>query len=153
MKGGNCMVYETVVTKNLKKRMIVRDPDDAYKLVKQFAKSRQEQLIVITLDTCKYVIGVHVIHIGTVNKTFASTKDIFYKAIMDNACFIIVCHNHPGGDYLEPSENDLKTADKLYKAGAIMDIRVKDQLIISEYGYTSMKPSVEEILKGEIKLE
>jgi DNA repair protein RadC len=145
------MVFEAVFTKKLKKQVVIRKTLDAYKLVKSFAKSRQEQLVVITMDSTWHVLGVHVVNIGLTNYTPVSVKDIFYKAIMDNATFVIICHNHQG-DLIEPSEGDLKFTDKIYKAGTIMDITVKDQLIISEYGYSSIKPSVEAVMKGEIKI-
>jgi DNA repair protein RadC len=144
------MVFEAVFTKKLKKQVIIKDSADVYKLVKQFAKSRQEQCIVVTLDGTRYVLGVHVVNIGYTDGTPVSIKDIFYKAIMDNATYIIVCHNHTG-HLLEPSKTDLKFADRLYKAGTILDIIVKDQLVITEYGFSSIKSSTEAILKGEIR--
>jgi DNA repair protein RadC len=144
------MVVEAVFTKKLSKEVIINETIDVYKLVKRFAKSRQEQCIVVTTDYNNYVIGVHVINIGYTNSTPVAIKEVFYKAIMDNASFVIVCHNHHG--YLvEPSERDLKLADQLYKAGTILDIKVKNQLVISEYGFSSIMPSAEAILKGEIK--
>jgi DNA repair protein RadC len=146
------MVYEAVFTKKLKKRIEVRSPEDIYRLLKKVANSRQEQCVVVTLDNYQIVLGVHVVNIGTANHTAASMKDIFYKAIKDNAISIIFCHNHPG-DSIEPSKADLEFADKLYKAGTIMDIPVQDQFIISEYGYTSIKPSVKAMIKGEIKYD
>jgi DNA repair protein RadC len=145
------MVFEAVFTKKIKKQAIIKNSDDTYRLVKRFTKCRQEQVIVVTLDNNRYVLGVHVVNIGFTNHTSASIKDIFYKAIIDNAISIILCHNHIGA-LIEPSKADITFSDKLYKAGTILDIRVRDQLIISEYGYTSIKPSVNAILKGEIKL-
>jgi DNA repair protein RadC len=146
------MVYEAVVKRKLKKHVMIHDSEDAYKIVKKFADSRQEQCILITLDMCRFVIGVRLIHIGTTAYTPASIKDIFYKAILDNASSIIVCHNHLG-DAFQPSPKDLKFADKLYKAGSIMDIDIKDQLIINQYGYTTISPSFEAIMKGEITIK
>jgi DNA repair protein RadC len=145
------MVFEAVFTKKLKKHVHIKDSADVYKLVKSFTKSRQEQLIVITMDSTWYVLGVHIVNIGLTNYTPVSIKDIFYKAIIDNATSVIVCHNHPG-DLVEPSKGDLKFSDKIYKAGTIMDITVKGQLIISEYGYSSIKPSMAAVMKGEIKI-
>jgi DNA repair protein RadC len=146
------MVYEAIVKKKLKKHVIIHNSEDAYNLVKKFADSRQEKCILITLDICRFVIGVHIVHIGTTDFTPASIKDIFYKAIMDNANSIIVCHNHLG-DSFTPSPKDMKFSDKLYKAGSIMDIDVGFQLIITQYGYTTISPSFEAIMKGEITIK
>jgi DNA repair protein RadC len=144
--------YEAIYAKKLKKRVLISNSFETYKLVKRFTKSRQEQCIVITLDKGRYVIGVHLVHIGTTNTTYVAKRDIFYKAIMDNAYSLIICHNHTG-DAIEPSKNDLKFSDEMYKAGSLMDIKVVDQLIISKYGYTSIKPSIEAVLKGEINIK
>jgi DNA repair protein RadC len=150
-QGDTKMIYEAIYTKKVDKKILLLDADDAYRLVKKYTKSRNEQEIVITMDKRRTVLGVHTIHIGTTDSTLVSMKEIFYKAIMDNATCIIVCHNH-FGDCIEPSIRDLKAADNIYKAGTIMDIPVKDQLIISEYGYTSIKPSIKAVMKKEIKL-
>jgi DNA repair protein RadC len=146
------MVYEAIVKRKLKKHVIISNSEDAYNLVKKLADSRQEQFILITLDMCRFVIGVHIVHIGTTDFTPASIKDIFYKAIMDNASSIIVCHNHLG-DAFTPSPKDMKFSDRIYKAGSIMGIDVGLQLIITQYGYTTISPSLEAIMKGEIILK
>jgi DNA repair protein RadC len=145
------MTFEAIYKRKIKKKTIITSQDDTYRLTRRFTKSRQEQCIVITLDKGMVVIGVHLVNIGTRHTTPISQKEIFYKAILDNAERIIVCHNH-SDDTIEPSKTDLKMADKLYKSGTILDIIVSDQLIISQYGYTSMRPSLKSIINGEIRI-
>jgi DNA repair protein RadC len=149
------MVFEAVFTRKLKKKATISAPDDAYRLVKHLVKDkRQENVFIITMDNISNVIGVHVVHIGTDHQTMFSVKDIFYHAIMDNAHKIIVFHNHPGPVDISvgPSQNDIKMAQKIYKAGTIMSIIVQDVMVISEHGYSSIKPSYELVHKGEIRL-
>jgi DNA repair protein RadC len=149
------MIFEAVYVKKLKKKASILAPDDAYQLVKNLVKDkRQENVFIITMDNIHNVIGVHVVHIGTDHQTVYSVKDIFHYAITDNAHQIIVFHNHPGppGPNVGPSQNDIKMAQQLYKAGTIMNIIVQDVMVISEHGYSSIKPSYELVHKGEIRL-
>jgi DNA repair protein RadC len=147
------MVYEAVYTKKIKKEVNVRNPEDAYRLVKKFIKdSRQEQCFIITTDRALNVIGVHLIHIGSRNTVDFNMRDIFYKAIIDNAYHVIICHNHNGPN-INPSPNDIASAQEAYKAGTILHITVFDVMIISEYGYTSIKPSFDLVSRGEIKFQ
>lgn len=146
------MVFESVYTKEIDMRVSIHDPEDAYRLVKDLIEdSRQEKCFVITMDTNKNVIGVHIINIGKAHTVMFSMKDIFYHTIVDNASRIIIFHNHPFGS-VTPSENDITSAQDMYKAGTIMGIIVQDVMIVSEKGYTSIKPSFDLVKKGEITL-
>jgi DNA repair protein RadC len=141
------MICETVYVKKLPKTKTLNTSSDAYNLVKGFIKgARQERLIVITLNVVDAVIGVHLLNIGTEKAANCSTKEIFYKAIIDNATSIIICHNHTDG-IVEPSRADIELADKYFKAGVILGILVKDNMVISEYGFSSIIPNVEEFRK------
>jgi DNA repair protein RadC len=131
------VVYEAVVKRNLKKQVFITDADDAYRIVKKFAKSRQEQCVLITMDVAGLVLGVHIIHIGTSLNTPVRIKEVFYNAIMDNADSLIVCHNHPSNN-LSPSDRDLELADRLFKASEIMGIKIPTQMVITLIGYTTI---------------
>jgi DNA repair protein RadC len=147
------MLYEAIyIKKPKKKKKWIKTSQDAYDLLKPFLNSRQEQCIVITMSDGQEVIGIHVVHIGSVTNVTGIPRDIFYRAILDNASSIILAHNHIG-DNITPSENDLIVADRFYKAGTIMGIYVRDQLVISEYGYSSIKPSIKAVINGEIKIK
>lgn len=58
------------------------------------------------------------------------------SAIMCNAAEIICYHNHPSGDP-SPSVADNLMTEKIKKAGAIMDIPLRDHIILGEQGYYS----------------
>jgi DNA repair protein RadC len=140
------MTYETVIIKEIPDRIVVNSTSDIYQLIKPHIQNRQEQTVLVTLANKNIVIGVHVVHVGTANATYTIARDIFYRAIMDNAVSIILCHNHPSGE-LTPSQEDLRNADTFFMLGKLHGIRVMDQLVISEYGYTSMKPNAKSIAK------
>ncbi len=51
---------------------------------------------------------------------------------------IIVAHNHPSGQ-LQPSPEDLAVTKKLYDAGQILGIELRDHLIITKTGWLSLR--------------
>jgi len=56
----------------------------------------------------------------------------------------VVVHNHPSGDP-EPSEEDKKLTEDLVKASRVLDIEFLDHLVVSPYGYTSIRSNVPNI--------
>jgi DNA repair protein RadC len=144
--------YEaTVIKKRKQKEKKIRTGMDAYNLVKKYAKSRQEQCILITLGGDDMVIGIHLVHIGSSNTVHTSLKEIFFRAIKDNASKIITCHNHTNGS-LEPSDDDFKSAHAYFISGNIFDIPVMMDMIVTEYGYTSINMNKKfEFPKEEIR--
>ena len=63
-------------------------------------------------------------------------KELFMSAILCNAEELICFHNHPSGDP-HPSVADNLMTEKIKKAGAIMDIPLRDHIILGEQGYYS----------------
>jgi DNA repair protein RadC len=139
----NC---ETKIIDEPPDEIIINSSSDVYKIISEYADSRQEMFILITLKNSSTIIKTHVIFIGTAYQVYSSAREVFYKAIMDNASRIILCHNHPSGS-LEPSESDLKTADSYYKLGSLMGITVQEQFIFTKYGYTLIKPDFDSLKK------
>jgi len=63
-------------------------------------------------------------------------REVFIRAIKDNACSIIIAHTHPS-DQLEPSVNDKEATKRLCEAGHLLGIEVLDHLILGKSGYFS----------------
>ena len=95
-------------------------------------KALQEQLYVILLDSKLRPIGRHLIIIGTINSCIFSPADIFRSAILAGASSFIAVHNHPSG-CAKPSEEDLQASEKLHRAGELMQIPMRDFIIIGEH--------------------
>lgn len=73
---------------------------------------------------------------GTSSGAFVGMKEMFMSAILCNAAEIICFHNHPSGDPT-PSLADNLMTEKIKKAGAILDIPLRDHIILGEQGYYS----------------
>ncbi len=132
------MTYQIISERRLKKDVKIVQPNEAYQLVKRYAKAKQEQLILLTLNGARNVISISIISIGLVNKTIVHPREVFCKAISDRAEAIIICHNHPSGQII-PSEQDKEVTRTIYNAGKIIGIPLIDHIVFSKNGYISQR--------------
>jgi DNA repair protein RadC len=73
---------------------------------------------------------------GLVNSSLAHPREVFRQAIAENACAVILVHNHPSGDPT-PSREDLEITAQLVTAGKVLGITVVDHVIIGRGRFTS----------------
>ena len=119
----------------------IRCSNDVYELVKSDLENElQEKLLVIFLNTRKYVIDKKIIFIGTVNSSVVHARDVFREAVKCNAVSLILVHNHPAGS-IKPSYQDMEMTNKFISIGRLMDIDVIDHLIIGKNSYYSFLES------------
>ncbi|MCL2100308.1 MAG: DNA repair protein RadC [Fibromonadales bacterium] len=109
--------------------------------------SRQENMVLITLNGGNKVIKVHLITVGTANSTQAHPREAFAPALEDRAVAVVFAHNHPSGSH-EPSMEDLILTQKLCAAGRILEIPVLDHLVVSSSGFTSIRSVNAEYFEG-----
>lgn len=95
----------------------------------------------IGLNTKNKILYVELVSLGNLNKSIATGREVFRTAIIKNAAFIIIMHNHPSGD-LEPSDEDIYLTKTLLEGKRLLDIALLDHIIIGttpEDGYYSFK--------------
>lgn len=95
-----------------------------------------EEFWLLILNHGNQVTARTKVSMGGVTGTVVDARVVFKKALEENACSLILCHNHPSGT-LRPSQADIRLTQKLKKAGETLDIKILDHLIVSEYGYYS----------------
>ena len=64
--------------------------------------------------------------------------EVFRVLVADSASGAIFLHNHPSGDP-DPSPQDLALTERLVAAGALLEIRILDHLIVGSGRYTSLR--------------
>ena len=96
-----------------------------------------EELHIMMLDTRGGLIGEEMLTSGTVNRTLIDPRDIFIRALKDNAAGIIMVHNHPSGDPV-PSRDDIDATIRVRDAGRLIGIALIDHIIIGGGTYTSL---------------
>jgi DNA repair protein RadC len=132
------MTYQIISERRLRRKIEISVPNAVYKLVKPYAKAKQEYFILLTLDNAHCVISVSIISIGLVNQAIVHSREVFVRAINDRASAIIICHNHPSGSVI-PSDEDKEVTKSIYKAGEIIGIPLLDHVVFSNKAFTSFK--------------
>jgi len=95
-----------------------------------------EDFYVVLLSNANRVLGLVKIGTGGTSGCVVDPKKIFQAAIKANASSLILAHNHPSGN-LQPSEDDKRITQKVVEAGALLDIKVLDHLIVTSEGFFS----------------
>ncbi len=95
-----------------------------------------EEFWVLYLNNSNKVLQKKQISIGGKTGTLVDPRIIYRYALEFGATSIILGHNHPSGSLI-PSESDKILTQKLKRAGASLDIKLLDHLIITEKEYFS----------------
>ena len=119
---------------------IVRSPEDGAKIASQFIGDEdREVFFVMCLNTKNRVVAVHRCHVGSLNASIVTPREVFKSAILNNSASIIVSHQHPSQN-VEPSREDIEVTRRLVEAGKILGIEVLDHLIVNANAeYCSLK--------------
>ncbi len=73
---------------------------------------------------------------GGLTETAVDVRMLYKHACLANATCLIIVHNHPSGN-LRPSAADKDLTQRVKKAGAIMNIRMLDHVIVTDGDYYS----------------
>lgn len=120
-----------------RKQPLVRDgqvvratnPENVAAECREMAGAAQEMLVAITLNAKNIIIDKHIVTVGLADSSLVHPRELFRKAIQDNAAAIVLVHNHPSGD-TTPSAEDIRITRQIVEAGKIIDIKVLDHIIV-----------------------
>lgn len=115
--------------------------DTAFQAAVFFRELRNKQYEtaeIISLSSGNRIIARNEISRGGIRETTVTIQQIMHYALVNNASKIILAHNHPGGTPL-PSEEDIIFTKQLNSACRLMQIVLKDHIIISPEGYYSFE--------------
>ena len=120
---------------------VIHNPQDVYEIMAdKISNLNVEQFEIISLSTKNQVLDIATISLGTINSSLAQPREIFQKALKNNAAALILVHNHPSGD-TSPSKQDIAVTKRIINAGEIMGINVLDHIIVGRNGFFSIKES------------
>lgn len=107
-------------------------PQDACRYALALAcADRYETLRVISLDAAMTVLHTDVLSVGTLTKVAFDARRVIETALLHNARYVILTHNHPSG-ILVPSSDDIETAKMIQEIASKLEIDVRDQLILTK---------------------
>ena len=114
----------------------LNNPAAIHKQIAHFA-DQQENLVALNLNGACEALSIRLITRGTVNRSLIHPREVFTHAVREQAHSIVIAHNHPTG-HLQPSEEDLKSTQRLQEAAKILGIKLLDHIIFSETTYLSL---------------
>ncbi len=97
-----------------------------------------EKIIMLSLNSKNQIIQEDTLSIGTVSASLVNSREVFKKALKNNAVGIILLHNHPSGNPT-PSRDDLKVTREILTASDLIGIKLLDHIVIGDGSYVSLK--------------
>ncbi|MEK4701973.1 DNA repair protein RadC [Solibacillus sp. FSL R7-0668] len=118
---------------------IVRSPQDFADIAMKFIGDEDREIFLVAcLSTKNQIQSLHRCHIGSLNASIVTPREVFKTAFLQNAASIIVGHNHPSGN-CTPSPEDIEVTQRLKDAGELLGVELLDHLIINENDFLSLK--------------
>jgi DNA repair protein RadC len=129
-------ISEKYSKEKLNSKISLNSPKQIFEYLREkIGKEKKEHFVILFFDTKNNLI-IDEISIGTLNSSLVHPREVFSKAIINNASHVVIAHNHPSGDPT-PSSDDIATTKRLVEAGKIIGINITDHVIITKSGYFS----------------
>ena len=116
---------------------LIEETAQAIAHLQDIKAAHKEHFVALYLNARHELIHKEIISIGTVNASIVHPRDVFAPALLHNAIALIVAHNHPSGD-ATPSPEDKDVTLRLKEAGRLLGISVREHIIMTEYGYSTL---------------
>ena len=125
----------------------VETPEDVIEFFKAvgFENFADETFSVLCLDTKGRIAGYHEISHGDLSSTIVHPREVYKRALLNNAFGIVACHNHPSGDPT-PSKEDEELTRRLGEAGTLLGVKMFDHIIIGNGETYSFKEEMPDAL-------
>ncbi len=124
-------------TELAKVRKTVTSSQDVYELMEPLLRDlAHEEFWVLYLNNSNKVLLKEQISKGGITATLVDIRLLYKRALELSAVGLILCHNHPSGK-IQPSQSDKNLTEKINGAGASLDIKLLDHLIVTEKSYFS----------------
>lgn len=126
-------------------------PYSVYEFLKgklELHKEPEEVVVLLSLDNKKNLISCCEVSRGTTDRAILSSRDVYKRALVSNAMFIILAHNHPTGNST-PSNQDKAVTRAIKEAGDILDLRLLDHIVVGEKTYYSFYEENPELVGKE----
>lgn len=88
-----------------------------------------EAFYILYLDTKMQLIAEEKAQAGTVDEVAIYPREVIKQALLKDAKYIILAHNHPSGDPT-PSSADIELTKQIHSMGQAFNVQVLDHIII-----------------------
>jgi DNA repair protein RadC len=127
-----------ILSARFKRRDVFQSPDAVKDFLRLQAQGLAHEVFgVLFLDAQNRMLAYEQLFRGTLTQTAVYPREIVKQALAVNAASVVLHHNHPSG-VCEPSRTDEALTQTVKAAMALVDVRVLDHVISSDYGALSM---------------
>ena len=117
-------------------------------IVDKFIGCDREEFIVVLMDSNRRVIRVQRMSEGSINAVSVSAQKVVNAAVLHNASYVVIAHNHVVGNAL-PSVQDCETTRIIKDALKNVGILLEDHIIVCDEEYVSVFEFMES-MKGRV---
>jgi len=144
-KGKACTILAAVelgkriATSRPPGRRAISSSDDVASMFMEDLRYEKKEFFKSVLVNAKgEIISVDNVSVGELSSTVVHPREVFSQAIRKSAAGVIFVHNHPSGDP-SPSDEDIRTTERLVYGGEVLGIRVLDHIIIGDGNFRSLR--------------
>jgi DNA repair protein RadC len=120
--------------------MRINSSQKAYKILKQNMDLDVEEFRVLALNSNLEILDKKLLFRGTVDHCLVHPRDLIKFLCTANASAFIMAHSHPSNDP-RPSRDDIRVTKKFVMISTMVEIPMKDHLILSKDNYFSFADS------------
>lgn len=116
---------------------------EIYWRMRELAKADQESFWVIAFNAAHEEIYNECLFLGGMESCNVDIRLLFRRLLTVGAHAFVVVHNHPDGNFSQPSKGDIEVTEKIREVSEIIGIRFLDHIIIGENGCGSFEKWLE----------
>jgi DNA repair protein RadC len=120
--------------------MKIDSSQKAFAILSKHITTDVEEFWVLALNSSLEIISKKMLFRGTVDRCPFHPRDLIRFLCSQNASCFVVAHNHPSGDP-RPSKDDLEITKKILMLSVLVEIPLKDHLILGKENYFSFADS------------
>lgn len=128
-----------IVQSGRKEKMLFDRPEriaDYY--MEEMRLYREERLKLLLLNARLRLLSDVEMAKGSANAAMIPVREILRRALLDDAVFMVLLHNHPSGDP-EPSAEDIRSTAEVASGARSVGIRLVDHLILGDGRFVSLR--------------
>ena len=134
-------LVHAIARKFLRDKIIREDYIDSFDAVLDYfthalRDQKTESFHVLFLNSQNAILHEERLSVGSPNHVALAPRQVMEKALFHSATTVALAHNHPGGDPA-PSEQDKALTRELVYTARLLDLWVREHLIIAAEGHYS----------------
>ncbi|VAX24047.1 UPF0758 family protein [hydrothermal vent metagenome] len=134
-------LIHSIARKFLREKILKENYIDSFEEVLDYfthalRDEKYEFFHVLFLNSQNAILHEERLAVGSATHVVLSPQQVIGKALSSKAAIIVLAHNHPGGS-IEPSGEDVALTKEIVFSARLLDLSVREHLIISPNGYFS----------------